>query len=174
MRNCDIFTRLIRMRPLFTAAIVYLAGCIMGYAIEIPVWIWVVCTGLFLLPAIFTGYRRKTYFALAIIIAMLPFGAMRFSMAWNSVPIVDSKDDVQLCGRIVSIPEYRSDTERTVCVLDDISIDGRAQDYKLRLYLRGDTKLLQDVRISGILSCEAHLWQADPASNPGQFSFQDY
>jgi len=44
----------------------------------------------------------------------------------------------------------------------------------LRLYLRGDTVLLHNVRISNIVACEAHLWRADADSNPGQFSFRDY
>ena len=173
LHSYDIFTRLIRTRPLLTASIAYLTGCIMGYALDIPVWIWLICTGLFLVPAFFLR-RRTAYLALAIIAAMLPFGALRFTLAWNSVPVVQSKDDVTLTGRIVSMPEYRSDTERTICVLDEITLDGEEQSYKLRLYLRGDTLLLQDVHISSIVSCTAHLWQADDASNPGQFSFQDY
>ncbi len=172
-RNRDIFTRLVRTRPLMTAALAYLLGCIMGYAVDIPVWIWAVCTGIIFMPLLFSK-RRRIMIPLMIIIAMLPFGAMRFDLAWNSVPVVESKNPVELTGRIVSVPEYREDTERTICELDDITIDGEAVNYKLRLYLRGDTALLKEVRIAEIVSCRAHLWQADAASNPGQFSFQDY
>ena len=172
-RSYDIFTRLVRTRPLMTASIAYLLGCITAYAADIPVWIWLICTGLFLLPAIFAK-KKRCLLALAIMLAMLPFGGLRFTLAWNSVPVVESRDPVQLTGRIISVPEYRIDTERTICVIDDIAIDGENVDYKLRLYLRGDTALLQEVDIASIVSCEAHLWQADADSNPGQFSFQDY
>lgn len=174
LRNCDLFTRTLRARPLMSAAIAYLAGCIMGYVTGFSPWIWLICTGLFLLPVFLIKKSRGAYLALAIVAAMLPFGAFRFAHAWDCIPIVESKNPVYLSGRIVSMPEYRADAERTICVLDDITIDGETQTYKLRLYLRGDPLLLQNVRISDVVSCKAHLWRADAASNEGQFSFQNY
>lgn len=173
LRNYDIITRILRTRPLMAVSFAYLLGCIMGYVIGASAWLWLVCTVLFLLPLLFFR-RRINYLILAIVAAMLPFGALRFTLAWNATPIVESQKSVVLSGRIVSVPEYRSDSERTVCVLDDVAIDGKDQAYKLRLYLRGDTDLLQSVRISDEITCTAHLWQADDATNPGQFSFQNY
>lgn len=173
LRNHDIITRILRTRPLMAASIACLFGCVMGHAIGASVWVWLICTVLFLLPVFFLRHRRN-YLILALVALMLPFGALRFTLAWNAVPVVESQNPIALSDRIVSVPEYRADSERTICVLDDVFIDGQAQDCKLRLYLRGDTELLQDVQISSVISCTAHLWQADSDSNIGQFSFQDY
>ena len=59
LRKYDILTRIVRSRPLMAAAVAYLCGCITGYAVPISVWIWAVCTGLFLLPIPFIRRNPK-------------------------------------------------------------------------------------------------------------------
>lgn len=172
--NCDLFTRLIRTRPLLLAAVLYLVGCIAAYTMHIPVEIECAGIAVFLILAALLRNHRRRIAAAMLLLAFIPLGAVRFDAAWNANSPLPEQKKAVLSGRICQTPVWNAETERTICVLDDFSIDGSAQRGKIRLYLRGDTELLQLMQLGQQLQCEAHIWEADGASNPGQFNFSNY
>lgn len=174
LRDYDLFTRMIRTRPLFLAALLYLLGCIFAYVLD-AAW-FCACAALVILPmfALLIRKRRPRYFAALLILAMLPLGMLRFDLAWSSTEPFKDQTGAILAGRICETPEWNPETERVICVLEDLSVDGVPREGRLRLYLRGDTRLLQAVELGQRISCEAHIWRADEASNPGQFNFSNY
>ncbi|MBQ8506970.1 MAG: DNA internalization-related competence protein ComEC/Rec2 [Clostridia bacterium] len=173
LKDCGLLTRLIRTRPLFLASLLFLAGCILGYVLEIPALPAMGCALVLLLASALLR-KKRAVMAVLLLLAMLPLGAFRFQIAWNATAPLPDQKGALLSGRICELPQYNPDTERTICVLDDISIGGKPTAKKLRLYLRGDPELLQKVEIGQTITCEAHIWRADEATNPGQFNFSNY
>lgn len=174
IREYGLVTRLIRTRPLLVASCVYLSGCIVGYRFICNVYVlWAAFAILLLAAGVFAkSFRRLS--AVFLLLAMLPVGAARFENAWNDVRQYPEQKNALLCGRIASVPENREEQERTVCVLQEISVDGCAIPGRLRLYLRGDSALRSAVSLGQTIECTAHIWQADTATNPGQFDFSNY
>ena len=173
IRDYFLPTRLLRTRPLFSAALMLLFGCILGYTAELPILYPAVLLATCLVCA--TLLRRKKRAAAALcILAMLPLGMLHFSLAWQKTQPFPDQPHAQLTGRICEAPAYDSESQRTICVLDEIAVNGVGSSKKLRLYLRGDIEKLQAVAFGQIVSCEAHIWQADEATNPGQFNFSNY
>ena len=165
LRKHCLLTRLLRTRPLFAASILLLTGCVLGYCGGLPLSFSAVLLTLLLLGALLLRRHRRTA-AVLCITAMLPLGMLRFCLAWDATAPLSDQKDALLSGRICEIPEWKEATERTICVLDEISIDGKSSTRKLRLYLRGDPEMLQDVRLGQRISCTAHIWEADTATNP--------
>jgi len=173
LRELDIFTRLLRTRPLFTAALLFLCGCISAYFLDLRLWVWIAAAAVLLIILPLCRKRPQLLCALLVLL-MLPLGALRFGLAWSASEPVPEADDVHISGRICEIPFYNSDTERCICVLDAPRINAETLDGKIRLYLRGDTDALQRISLGDEVNCSAHLWQGDPASNPAQFDFGLY
>lgn len=175
MADCGLFTRMIRTRPLLLAALLCLIGCICGYALNLSASLYCACIAAFLLLALlFSGLHKRRAAAAILLLVFLPMGALRFDLSWNSTaPLAEQKNAV-LRGRICRTPDWNAETERTLCVLEDFSIDGTAYTGRLRLYLRGDTTLLQSVQLGQELCCEAHIWEAEASANPGEFDFSNY
>ena len=178
LRNYDLLTRMLRSRPLALAAVCFLAGCILGYVLapELGLCAAALMVALLLACGLFAGKKRRIAAAF-LVLAFLPAGALRFQAAWRETEQIEESDGVVLCGRIVEMPMWDAERERTICVLDEISIDGQAQDFRLRLYLRSgedNFEALQEVKLAQHVECEAKLWAGDPAGNVGEFSFENY
>lgn len=173
IKDHALLTRLIRTRPLLLASILLLTGCIIGYVAEPPLFAGAMLLGLMLIAALILRQHRRICAAL-LAAAMLPLGMLRFGLAWHATKPLPDQKDAQLSGRICEIPVWRADTERTICILDELRIDGEPSGLKLRLYLRGDIDLLQGVELGQQISCNAHIWVADTATNPGQYNFSNH
>ena len=126
-----------------------------------------------LLAALLTRRRREIAAAL-LILALLPVGAIRFEIAWNAVEPLPDQTSVLLSGRISEEPDFNAKTQRTICVLDELSVDGTPRRGKLRLYLRGDEALLRSVLLGQRIEVTAHVRPADEATNPDQFNNANY
>lgn len=174
IQDRDLFTRLIRCRPLFTASLLFMTGCILGCRIAPPVGaLWVAFLVLLIVAALCLGSRRRIA-AVFVLLCMLPAGGIRFHYAWlETAPIPEHKEAL-LSGRICQNPVWDAEDERAICVLEDLCVDGEAQEGRLRLYLRGDPALLQAVTLGQRVECSAHIWRADESTNPGQFNFSNY
>ena len=171
----DMLTRLVRARPLFLSAAFFLLGCIWGHVAEPPVPVLVIALVLPILLCI--PLRRSRLLPVLLVLAMLPFGALRFEQQWHSLDPLPEERGVALSGRICEIPQWRADTQRCICVIDEISLNGAGIPGKLRLYLRSDEEnlaLLQAPELGQRISCTASLWQGDAATNPGEFDFDVY
>lgn len=172
LREYDLFTRLIRTRPLMLAALMYLSGCILGYTLNFPP---AACAALLLIPLIAAALlRRRSIAAVLILVAMLPMGMLFFNLSWAATQPFEDQRNVILSGRICEVPQWNAETERSICVLEDIHFNENAQKGKLRLYLRGDPVLLQQVELGQRITCVAHIWRANESTNPGQFNFSNY
>lgn len=174
LRDYDLFTRLIRTRPLFTAGLLFLLGCILGYALELSPFALVPLALLPLILAFALRKRSRRFAAALVLIAFLPMGMLRFELCWSRTRPLEDRPHAALSGRICDLPEWDPENERTVCTLEEISIDGENVSGRLRLYLRGDTDLLQAVELGQFLRSDAHIWRANEASNYGQFNFSNY
>ncbi len=171
----DLFTRLVRARPLFTAALFYLLGCILGRCIAPPLWIEILA--LALPVALCIPLRRGRMLPVLLVLAMLPLGALRFDMQWSALDPLPEQTGAALTGRICEVPEWREDSQRCICVLENLTVDGSPVPGKLRLYLRSDEGKLDLLRTPALgqsVACTARIWRADPATNPGQFDFDAY
>lgn len=109
-----------------------------------------------------------------LMLLMLPLGALRFEAEWSALTPLPEQNDVKLQGRIAQVPVFDMDEMRTVCVLEDILVNGECVSGQIRLYLRGDEILLQSISLGQSVSCEAHIWRDEGATNPGQFNFSNY
>ena len=156
------------------AALLYLVGCILGYALNFPATSYAVVLALCLAAAFSLRRRKKRAAAALLATAMLPMGMLFFDLSWNRTQPLDDQPGATLSGRICEIPQWNSQTERTICVLEDLKINDSPQKGKLRLYLRGDIDQLQQVELGQRIDSIAHIWRADNATNPGQFNFSNY
>lgn len=171
----DLFTRLVRARPLFTAALFFLLGCILGRAAWLPMMTWILLLALILLPC--AALRRGRIIPVLLVLAMLPLGALRFGMQWRSLDPLPEQKGAALSGRICEIPQLQEDRQRCICVIEDLRVDANPVPGKLRLYLRSegaDENLLRAPQLGQRVFCTARLWRGDPATNPGQFDFDAY
>lgn len=165
----DLLTRLVRARPLFLAAAFFLLGCMLARMTAPPNIALILTLALILAACIFL--RRSRLLPVLLILAMLPLGALRFSLQWQSLDPPPEQKDAALSGRICELPQWREDTQRCICVIEDVRIDGADMPGKLRLYLRSanaDTELLQSPRLGQRIDCTASIWHSDTATNPGQ------
>lgn len=173
LSELDLFSRLIRTRPLFTAAFFFTLGCALAHILELSLLLWLSLAAAIGYAALLARRNRAVLWALLLVLA-LPLGALRFELAWfRASPIMEERE-ATLSGRISEEPYFNEEKQRCVCVLTDVEIDGEALRGKLRLYLRGDEALLMEVQLAQCVTCTAKLWQGDDASNPYQFSFADY
>ena len=170
-----MLTRLVRARPLFLSAAFFLLGCILGHAAAPPVPVLVIALVLLILMCI--PLRRSRLLPVLLVLAMLPFGALRFEQQWHSYDPLPEMKGIALSGHICEIPQWKEDTQRCICVVEDIRMDGTEIPGKLRLYLRSDEEnlaLLQAPALGQRISCTASLWQGDISTNPGGFDFDAY
>lgn len=174
LRQRDLCTRLLRGRPLLLAAMLYLFGCIIAYYFMPP---RMVCYAGMALPALLFAFlrKRKPQIALALLmLACVPLGCVRFEAAWHQTSPLPDQRGAQLSGRIASIPVWNPETERSICKIEDLTIDSKPVRGALRLYLRGDTALLQTIELGQRIQCTAHIWEADVAANPGEFNYSNH
>lgn len=174
LRQHDLFTRLLRARPLFMAALIYLGGCILGYALAPGIWICAAAAVFLAAGAALLRRKARRISAALLALLFLPLGAMNFRIDWHRAEPFEEQIQAELSGRICEMPVWREDTQRTICVLEDLSINGEPRRGNLRLYLRGDAELLQQVQLGQNIRCTAHIWQAEEAGNPGEFDFSRY
>ena len=59
LRSLDLFTRLLRTRPLFTAALFFMLGCILAYSLEFSCAVWSAVAAFVLLLLFITRKRRS-------------------------------------------------------------------------------------------------------------------
>ena len=79
----DLFTRLLRARPLFAAALSFLMGCILARTASLPRAI--LCCAIVLLAALCALLRKKRILPALLVLAMLPLGALRFDLQWQAL-----------------------------------------------------------------------------------------
>ena len=168
LRERDPFTRLLRARPLLLAAVLFLLGCILQHVVSFHyialfAALAVALTGAFLLR------HRRNAAAAVLILALLPVGALRYEMALIQLAPLPDQSGVLLSGRISEEPDFNDGTQRAICVLRNLAVDGTPQRGKLRLYLRGDVDMLAAVQLGQRIEVTAHIRPADAATNPGQF-----
>lgn len=173
LKDIDLFTRLLRTRPLFTAVLFFMLGCVFACETQLSMLFWVALAAIAALLVVLARHNKRLLAAMLIVL-MLPIGAIRFNLAWTALAPVEDQADIHLTGRIADDPFYNAETGRCICVLEDVTLNGEDFVGRLRLYLRGDTELLQNVRLAQHVSCTAKLWQGDAATNPDEFSFGDY
>lgn len=174
LRQHDFFTRLLRTRPILLAALLYLCGCMLAYFMAPLPAVLYAGMALFVLFFLLLIKKNKRLAAAMLALAFIPFGALRFNQAWDKVQPLPDQKDALLSGRIAKIPSWNEETERMICVLEDLSIDGKAIHGYLRLYLRGEEELLKAAELGRQISCSAHIWEAETAANPGEFNFSNY
>ena len=176
MRQRDFLTRLVRTRPLALASVLFLVGCLLEYALTVPEGaLWAILALLALCSACLSPWRRmRRWIAPIVILSLLPMGALRFCCQWAQTTPIPAQNNAELAGRIAQTPVWNAEKERTICVIDELSINGIPVDGRLRLYLRGDCEALQAVRLGQLARCTAHIWRAQDATNPGQFSFSNF
>lgn len=174
IQSAGLLTRLVRTRPLFLASILFLCGCALEYGLGFePAALWCALGALLLLALILQKIGRR-WVAPLLILALLPAGALRFEAQWRALSPLPDEVGAHLCGRIIETPVWNAETERTICVLDEVAIDDSPVKGRLRLYLRGDIQLLQSVELAQYVRCTAHVWRADEATNFGEFDFSNY
>ena len=174
MAQSGLFSRLIHSRPLVLAAVAYLGGCVVSYALNLPVAASAAALCLLLICAFCCRSLAKRLIPIMLIAAMLPLGALRFTLSWRMTEPLPDQTGALLCGRICEVPRYKPEDARTICVIEHITIDGAPVSGRMRVYLRGDEALLTLPQIGARLECTAHIWRADEATNPGQFNFSNY
>lgn len=167
-------TRFARTRPLFLAALMYLFGCALEYAAGFAPGPLFCALAAPLIAAALCFRRGRRFVAPLLIVAMLPLGALRFDAQWQSCAPLPDQRHAALSGRVSEPPYFNAETERCVCVLNEVEVGGAPVNGKLRLYLRGDVARLQGVQLGQNVRCIAHIWPGDPATNPGQFNFSNY
>ena len=118
----DLLTRLVRARPLFLAAAFFLLGCVLERMCDLPILALASLLAFLLILCI--PLRRSRLLPVLLILAMLPFGALRFNQQWHSLDPLPEQKGVALSGRICEMPVWREDTQRCICVIEDIRIDG--------------------------------------------------
>lgn len=167
---------MLKTRFLFLFALLFFAGCGLQYAFAFS-WIdlWLVLAFLLIvLLATRSLVQLRRLSCAALVLFALPLGGMRFELQWQSLSPLPEQEQAQLSGRISQTPQWDAEDVRTICVLDDLYVDGSAVSGSIRLYLRGDEALLQSVQLGQSIHCTAHIWQDAGASNPGQFDFANY
>lgn len=177
MEKRDLITRLLRTRPLFICAAFFLLGCAAEYAFgfsRLSLYFALVPLLLLICLCKMAFPEKRRFIPALLVIAMLPMGAIRFEIQWSSLSPLPEQEKAQLSGRISQFPQWEPEDERTICVLDNLSIDGLEVHGKLRLYLRGDVEALQQLTLGQEVRCTAHIWQDTGATNPGQFDFSNY
>ena len=168
LRERDPLTRLLRTRPLLLAAALFLLGCILQFAVSFSCAALSIALAFAFMAALLLR-RRGAIAAAVLVLALLPLGALRFEFAWRAVEPMPDQSDALLCGRISEEPDFNAATQRTICVLSELTVDGAPERGRLRLYLRGDEAMLQGVRLGQRVEVIAHIRPADAATNPGQF-----
>lgn len=173
----DLLTRLVRTRTLLTASAFFLAGCIAGYVLSLPALPCAVAGALCLIAALLTWSKKRALAVALIVLMMLPLGALRFQISWQRTEPLPEAKGAALSGRVCEAPVWNAEDARTICVLENVTVDGTPVRAKLRLYLRGeeeDEAALRAVALGDRIECKAHIWQARRATNPGQFDFSNY
>lgn len=173
LRKQDLLTRLMRARPLLLASLLFLTGCILQFALNAPTAPLWAAMGVLLAMALLLRSRRGTAIAL-LMLTFIPAGMLRFDAAWRAVEPLQEQQSALITGRICENPEYREEKPRSVCTLNECSINGESCHGKLLLYLRGDTYLLTSVEYGQEVQVIAHLRPFDEATNPGQFNLSNY
>lgn len=176
METHDLLTRLLRCRPLLLFALLFFAGCALEYLFAFSWGVLCLALGavLLLILLVHGSARLRRLTCAALVLLALPLGGLRFALQWQSFSPLPEQAQAQLSGRICQTPQWDAEDVRTLCVLDDLTVDGRAVSGRIRLYLRGDEAALQSVELGQIVNCTAHIWQDAGASNPGQFDFANY
>ena len=178
MAQAGLLARLIHTRPLMVAAVCYMLGCVLCYALNLPPLAYLAALCALLFSSLVCAFKLCRLPVLLLILCMLPFGALRFYSSWSNTEPLADQTGAQISGRICEVPTYNEETERTVCVVEDITLNGEAINGRLRIYLRcgtdEDADLLLQPQIGDRIECEAHIWRADESTNPGQFNFSNY
>ena len=174
VRQFEPLTRFLRTRPLMLSACLFLIGCIMGRILNLNVYllsggcICLIAAGLFL------ARRNRRWVALIIAIAMLPLGALRFTLAWRAADPLPEQKNAAITGDIVDLFDYDIEKTRRVCAVNHLTIDGVTVSGTLRLYIRGEFDDLKEMHIAQRVECTGNIYAPDGASNPFEFDFADY
>ena len=174
VRQFEPLTRFLRTRPLMLCACLFLIGCIMGRILNLNVYllsggcICLIAAGLFL------ARRNRRWVALIIAIAMLPLGALRFTLAWRAADPLPEQKNAHITGDIVDLFDYDIEKTRRVCAVNHLTIDGIPVSGTLRLYIRGEFDDLKEMHIAQRVECTGNIYTPDGASNPFEFDFADY
>lgn len=166
-------TRQIYARPLAVFSVSFLIGLLLAFEFRTSVPFCIVCgvislAAYFMLPV--PKYRKA---ALAMLFPLF-LGMARMSVEMDVFPSVQEQYSASIKGRIVSEPYTNPDTGRVISRFRLEEINGETADMTVRLYLRGDAELLRQVEYGQRLSTIAHIWTADPVTNPHEFDFGLY
>lgn len=174
VRLFDPLTRFLRTRPLMLSAILFLTGCIFGRIVNMNPFVLAgialcaVAAGLILMR------RNRRWIALALVISMLPLGALRFTAAWRATDPLPERSGAEISGDVFDLFEYDAEKTRRVCAIDHLVIDGVPTKGRLRLYIRGEGEALESMHIAQHIECTGNIHEPDGASNPYEFDFADY
>ena len=163
-----------RTRPLMLCACLFLIGCIMGRILNPNVYLLSGLCICLITAGLFLAHRNRRWIALIIAVAMLPLGALRFTLAWRAADPLPAQKNAHIAGDIVDLFDYDIEKTRRVCAVNHISIDGVPVSGTLRLYIRGEFDDLKDLRIAQRIECTGNIYTPEVSSNPCEFDFADY
>ena len=174
VRQCGLFTRLLRVRPLAAFALCALAGALTAQRYSLPlIALCATAGGLLLLwlALKLMGGKRLT----AIIAAAGVFlGAAALTWRQDARPILENRYGVEFSGVMGGTMQVDEDEGRLVCVLSDVEVYGEKLGRDVRLYLRGDPGELRELEVGQRIAATGHIWGAKKATNPWQFDFGAY
>lgn len=165
--------RALETRPLVVCAVLFGVGALGAQAVSMPLWPMLalgaasLAAWLLLRP----GGRRC---AALLAAACLFLGAARMSAAIQARPACQTRFDVRFCGTVADSPLVDDEDSRMTCRFTDVQIEDEALGFDVRLYLRGDVRALREILPGRQICATGHLWDAEPASNPGEFDLRAY
>jgi competence protein ComEC len=101
-------------------------------------------------------------------------GAGYYAAREAARPTFETAYDVRFAGTIAGSPYLDEGGERFVCALKDVSIEGEAIGYRIRLYLRGDAEQLNKIACGQEITGVGHLHAPGAATNPHEFDFGEF
>ncbi len=174
VRQCGLFTRLLRVRPLAAFALCVMTGALTAQRYSLPLIALCAAAGGLLLLWIalkLMGGKRLT----AIIAAAGVFlGAAALTWRQDARPILENRYGVEFSGVMGGTMQVDEDEGRLVCVLSDVEVYGEKLGRDVRLYLRGDPGELRELEVGQRIAATGHIWGAKKATNPWQFDFGAY
>lgn len=171
---------LLRQRAVFSFAAFFGAGVVTAYLADTPAFVMLACAavlGLVAALARFLGRSRRALSAAGLVIFYLAVGCAggAYTAArLQARPEFETAYNAVFSGRVSGSPYTDNDGERFVCTLTDITVNGAAISYDMRLYLRGGADTLSTIGCGQYVTGTGHVYCPEPSSNPHEFDFGDY
>ena len=165
--------RQVRARPLACFTVAFVLGLLLRQRLSVPTAACALaCAALIPLGIALRG-RQRIAAALLVLIG-LTAGMVRMGLAMDRVKPVQTRYSVQMEGRVASEPFTNPDTGRRIFRFEVETAGGDPCDLCLRMYLRGESDLVEAIACGQQLRLTGHIWAPDPVTNPYEFDFGAY